>query len=164
MSRTSAFVGSDNAGSLGGSLVFNFAGKPPTSYGPSTAVPSDAGSYAIRPSGLASDDYSFTYKAGTYTISKADQTITFAGRQRARVSGSGLRSGRDGELESAGELLGGCGRPMRDCCWKVHIAGAGSCTVTASQAGNNNYNAAPDVRAAFIDRQGRSDDQLPSDW
>ena len=45
------FVGLDNAGSLGGSLVFNFAGKPPTSYGPSTAVPSDAGSYAIRPMG-----------------------------------------------------------------------------------------------------------------
>ena len=36
------------------------------------------GFYAIRPSGLASDDYSFTYKAGTYTINKADQTITFA--------------------------------------------------------------------------------------
>ena len=40
----SAFVGSDNAGSLGGPLVFNFAGKPPTSYGPSTTVPTDAGS------------------------------------------------------------------------------------------------------------------------
>ena len=82
----SAFVGSDNAGSLGGSLVFNFAGKPPTSYGPSTTVPADAGIYAIRPSGLSSDDYSFTYKAGTYTISKADQAITLR-----RVGGQDIR-------------------------------------------------------------------------
>ena len=36
------------------------------------------GFYAIRPSGLSSDDYSFTYKAGTYTVSKADQAISFA--------------------------------------------------------------------------------------
>src|SRR5207302_9514408 len=63
---------------LGGTLLFNFAGKPPTSYGPSTVVPTDAGIYAIRPSGLTSDNYSFTYKAGTYTINKADQAISFA--------------------------------------------------------------------------------------
>ena len=31
----------------------------------------------------------------------------------------------------------------------VHITGAGSCTVTASQAGNVNYNAAPDVSRTF---------------
>jgi hypothetical protein len=31
----------------------------------------------------------------------------------------------------------------------VHIAGAGSCTVTASQSGNENYNAAPDVSQSF---------------
>ena len=31
----------------------------------------------------------------------------------------------------------------------VHLTGAGSCTVTASQPGNANYNAAPDVRRTF---------------
>jgi hypothetical protein len=31
----------------------------------------------------------------------------------------------------------------------VHITGAGSCTVTASQAGNANINAAPDVAQSF---------------
>src|SRR5438128_9574212 len=31
----------------------------------------------------------------------------------------------------------------------MHITGAGSCTITASQAGNANYNAAPDVPQSF---------------
>src|SRR5207249_9820983 len=31
----------------------------------------------------------------------------------------------------------------------VHIAGAGSCTITASQAGDNNYNASPNVPQSF---------------
>ena len=31
----------------------------------------------------------------------------------------------------------------------VHLTGAGSCTVTASQPGNANYNAAPDVSRTF---------------
>jgi hypothetical protein len=31
----------------------------------------------------------------------------------------------------------------------VHITGAGSCTLTASQGGNGNYNAAPDVERSF---------------
>src|SRR5207249_10128037 len=31
----------------------------------------------------------------------------------------------------------------------VHITGAGSCTITAKQAGNDNYNPAPDVPQTF---------------
>src|ERR687885_567282 len=31
----------------------------------------------------------------------------------------------------------------------VHITGAGSCTITASQPGDANYNAAPDVMQSF---------------
>jgi chitinase len=31
----------------------------------------------------------------------------------------------------------------------VHLTGAGSCTITASQGGDANYNAAPDVEQAF---------------
>ncbi len=39
----------------------------------------------------------------------------------------------------------------------VHITGAGSCTVTASQAGNANYNPAPDVSQSFaIAKAGQS--------
>jgi beta-lactam-binding protein with PASTA domain len=31
----------------------------------------------------------------------------------------------------------------------VHLTGAGSCTITASQAGDANYNAAPEVSRSF---------------
>src|SRR5205814_3534251 len=31
----------------------------------------------------------------------------------------------------------------------VHLTGAGACTITASQAGNANFNAAPDVPQSF---------------
>jgi MBG domain (YGX type) len=145
----SGFVGSDGPGALGGSLVFNFAGKPPTSYGPSTAVPMDAGTYAIRPSGLASDDYSFTYKAGTYTINKADQVIAFAALSDKTYGDA------DFDLTATG---GGSGNPVTfatdGMCSvvsgpKAHLTGAGSCSITSSQAGNNNYNAAPDVQRSF---------------
>jgi hypothetical protein len=145
----SGFVGSDGPGALGGSLAFNFAGKPPTSYGPSAAVPTDAGTYAIRPSGLTSDDYSFTYKAGTYTINKADQAISFAALSDKTYGDA------DFDLTATG---GGSGNPVTfsadgKCSVvsgpKAHLTGAGSCSITASQAGNDNYNAAPDVQRSF---------------
>src|SRR5207245_11699043 len=37
----SGFVNGDGPGVLGGALAFNFAGKPPTSYGPSMVVPTE---------------------------------------------------------------------------------------------------------------------------
>src|SRR5207244_5307517 len=72
----SGFVNGEGPGVLGGALAFNFAGKPPTSYGPATVVPTDAGTYSIRPSGLASNNYSITFKAGTYVIAKAASVTT----------------------------------------------------------------------------------------
>ena len=158
----SAFVGSDNAGSLGGSLVFNFAGKPPTSYGPSTAVPSDAGSYAIRPSGLASDDYSFTFKAGTYTIAKADQTITFPVIGGHVYLDPDFDPGATASSSLPVSYSMGAGDPCAIVAGKVHITGAGSCTVTASQAGNNNYNAALDVSQTFAIAKADQTISLPA--
>src|SRR5207253_1072473 len=72
----SGFVNGDTASALGGSLAFNFAGKPPTSYGPSTTAPVNAGTYAIRPSGLTSTNYAITFKGGTYTINQKAASVT----------------------------------------------------------------------------------------
>jgi hypothetical protein len=85
--------------------------------------------------------------ARTFPIAKANQTISFgalAGKTYgdpdftvSATASSGLQVlfARSGNC-----TLGGA---------TVHITGAGSCTVTASQAGNVNYNAAPDVPQAF---------------
>lgn len=92
-------------------------------------------------------DYQTSTGAGTLTIGKADQAITFAplsdktyGEADFAVSGSS-NSGLPVSFSAAGNCtVSGA---------TVHITGAGSCTVTASQSGNSNYNAAPDIARSF---------------
>jgi hypothetical protein len=86
----------------------------------------------------------------TFTINQADQTITFAalpdvtfGAPDFTVSAtatSGLTVAFAAGAGSQCTIVGGT---------TVHITGGGSCTVTASQAGDANYNAAPDVPRTF---------------
>jgi PASTA domain-containing protein/Regulator of Chromosome Condensation (RCC1) repeat protein len=83
----------------------------------------------------------------TFAIAKAGQSITFGPLPRktygdANFSVSATASSRLAVSFSArGDCtVGGT---------TVHLAGAGSCTVTASQAGNANYNPAPDVSQTF---------------
>jgi hypothetical protein len=83
----------------------------------------------------------------TVTAQKASQTITFAPLPDktygdpdftvSATSGSGLAVsfGATGACTVSGTTL--------------HLTGPGSCTVTASQAGNGDYNAAPDVPRTF---------------
>src|SRR5207245_5874389 len=69
----SGFVNGDGPTALSGTLVFNFAGKPPTSYGPSTIVPLNAGTYAVRPSGLTSNNYDITFRSEDRPVGTAHQ-------------------------------------------------------------------------------------------
>ncbi len=85
----------------------------------------------------------------TYTVNKANQTITdFAaianktfGDDNFQVSATGGDSGEPVTFAATGDCTVSGNT--------VHITGAGSCTVTASQAGNNNYFAAKDVAHTF---------------
>ena len=72
------FVGTDTAASLGGSLVYTFAGISPAVYGPSTTPPTSVGYYTITPSGLTSNNYAISYAAGTYGISPVVVTTALA--------------------------------------------------------------------------------------
>ena len=84
----------------------------------------------------------------TYTVNKANQTINF-GTLDNKTFGDA-----DFNVSATG---GGSGNPVTfaatgDCTVSgntVHITGAGSCTITASQAGNDNYNAAAPVPQTF---------------
>jgi hypothetical protein len=64
----SGFIGTDDAGSLGGTLVLTFQGTGSTAYGPSTTVPEAAGTYSVTPGGRSSDNYRFDYVAGAFSI------------------------------------------------------------------------------------------------
>ena len=85
----------------------------------------------------------------TYTVNKANQVITgfdaipdkTFGDANFTVSATGGASGEDVIFTATGncKVVGNT----------VQITGAGSCTVTASQAGNANYNAATDVSRTF---------------
>jgi uncharacterized delta-60 repeat protein len=83
----------------------------------------------------------------SFQIAKATQTITFDplpnknfGDPDFQVSASAT-SGRSVSLTT----LGQCANSGPN----VHISGAGSCTIAASESGNANYDAAPDVARSF---------------
>jgi hypothetical protein len=81
------------------------------------------------------------------TAQKANQTITFGG-----LSGKTLGDPDFSVSATASSSLSVSFAASGQCTvtgTNVHITGAGSCTITAKQAGDSNYNAAPDVPQLF---------------
>ena len=83
----------------------------------------------------------------TFTIAKADQEITFQPLQDRAYGDPDftVRAAADSGLRVSFAAKGQC--TVRTA--RVHLIGPGSCTLTASQAGNENYNAAADVFRSF---------------
>ncbi len=112
-----------------------------------------AGSYDIVPSAAVAGNgtdlanYAITYANGTLTVSKADQRIAFSVQSDASYGDPDVDPGAtaDSGLPVSYGTSGACSIVSG----KVHLTGAGSCTVTASQAGNGDYNAASDVQRSF---------------
>lgn len=137
---SSGLVGSDSVSSV-----------TLTSTGTDATAP--IGNYPIVPSaavaGSTTDlgNYTISYVNGTLHVTPTGQTITFAQPSdrtwgdadfdpgATASSGLAVSYGATGSCTIAGGI--------------VHLTGAGSCTVTASQAGNADYAAAPDVQQSF---------------
>ena len=99
----SGFIGPDDVGSLGGTLVLTFQGTGSTVYGSSTMVPTAAGTYSVTPSGYSSDNYSFDYVAGAFSIAGG---IRFESRSNAaNGSGTSLSIGRPAGVKAGDFLL-----------------------------------------------------------
>jgi len=108
-------------------------------------VGSNVGTYAITLSGGSDGNYALTLVNGTLTISRAGQTISFAalsGKTYGDASfgvtptaSSGLPISFVSSAPAVATVAGST----------VSITGAGSTTLTASQAGDANWLAAPDV-------------------
>ncbi len=119
-------------GSLAVSLSYNGSGTAPT----------NAGSYAVVAKILAPFSGS---TSGTMVITKAAQTINFPVLPTTRVgaanfalsasSSSGLAVSFTSSNRAVATVKG----------TTLTVVGKGSTTITARQAGNGNYNAAPDV-------------------
>ncbi len=104
-------------------------------------------SATLDPAGVLGN-YDITYNTANFIINKANQAITFGAlgaknygdpdfdvSATAGASGESVTFTAGGVCTVAGTL--------------VHLTGAGECTVTAHEAGNDNYNAATDVPQSF---------------
>jgi hypothetical protein len=83
----------------------------------------------------------------TFAIAKADQEITFDPLEDRAYGDPDftVSATADSDLAVSFTAEGKC--TVRDA--RVHLTGTGSCTITASQPGNANYNAAEDVSQSF---------------
>ncbi len=118
------------------------------SYDGGGTAPSNAGSYALVAS-LENANYQAAPINGTLVIDKAEQTISFAAVAAKTFGDADFAPGASASSGLAVSYSTGAGDDCTIVAGEVHITGAGSCTVTASQAGNGNYNAADPVSQTF---------------
>lgn len=111
---------------------------------------SSLGTYDITLSGGSDNNYDFTYVSGTLTIEKADQTITFDALDDVTIldedfdPGAVASSGLEVSYVSSNPDIAAITPEGL-----VQIVTIGTVTITASQAGDDNYNAAIDVEQSL---------------
>ncbi|MRG46440.1 hypothetical protein GFS24_15060 [Chitinophaga sp. SYP-B3965] len=112
-----------------------------------TSTGINAGTYPITASNAAAENYDFIYQSGTLIIQKAAQTITF----------NALPNKTYGDADFNPNATSSSGLPITYTSsnnnvanGNIHITGAGTATITATQPGNNNYNAATPATQQLI--------------
>ncbi|MES2523967.1 MAG: MBG domain-containing protein [Gemmatimonadota bacterium] len=137
------FVNGENASSAGvtGAAACSLVDTP-------TTAGTHTGAITCAPGTLAAANYTFaTGSAADLTIDQGTQTINFAalaGRTFGAAPFAVSANATSGLTVSFG-VTGNCSLDGTT----VTLTGAGSCTVTASQAGNTNYGAATPVSHSF---------------
>jgi hypothetical protein len=138
-------------------VVFSLDGNPVQTFTGVVAYPNPATKSINQTYGpvgphivsvVATDPHGVTGKCQTdVTVTKANQTITFGslpdvtyGTPDFNVSAT-ASSGLVVDFTASGACTVSSNT--------VHITGAGACTITASQGGDSNYNAAPNVSQTF---------------
>jgi len=128
-------------------------------YNGSSTAPTDAENYTVL--GTIVDMNYQGSNSGTLVVSKANQSITFGALPEktigdpdfspGAIASSGLMVIYSSDNSAVATIVSG----------NIHIVGAGSCNITASQAGNNNYNAATNIvqplTAKVVDCSGEDD-------
>jgi len=114
-------------------------------YDGSATPPANAGSYAVVAT-VTDANYQGT-ASGTLVIAKANQAITLGalGNKTYGDPDFTVSATASSGLTVSFTASGACTVSGNT----VHITGVGSCNITAHQAGNGNYNAAPDVSRTF---------------
>jgi gliding motility-associated-like protein len=136
----SGFVGTETAAVLTSPVVLSTT----------ATITSTAGNYPITASGAAAANYSITYVAGTLTVNPTTQTITFAALPSkldtdgtftlTATASSGLPVTYTSSNPAVARIINGN---------QVEILRPGVINITASQAGNADYQAAISVVQSF---------------
>ena len=127
-----------------------FTGSTAGAVGTGTpTAPSNAGTYTVRASFAGNADYVSASATKTITISKANQTITFAQPTTPRTFGDTFTvnptasSGLAVILVAAGGCTATSNAPAAG--WTIEMTSGRLTRPRASQPGNANFNAAPNV-------------------
>ncbi|RQO76417.1 hypothetical protein DBR40_10935, partial [Pedobacter sp. KBW01] len=136
----SGFVGTETSAVLTSPVVLSTT----------ATTTSSAGNYPITASGAAAANYNITYVAGTLTVNPTAQTITFAALANkldtdgtftlTATASSGLTVTYTSSNPAVARIINGN---------QVEILKAGVINITASQAGNADYQAATNVVQSF---------------
>lgn len=139
----SRFANSEDAGDLA---------TAPTVSSAATAS-SPIGNYPITVSGGVSDNYAFTYVAGTLVIKQPvlkPQTITFGALADMTYGVADFDAGAVSDNTTIPVTLRSSNMAVATIVsGKVHVVGVGAVTITASQAADAFYSAAADVSQSF---------------
>src|SRR5581483_119896 len=115
------------------------------SYNGTSTAPTDAGSYSVV-ANVTDPAYSGSAN-GTLVINKANQTITFPALADKLVSDADFTVSATSTSGLAVSFA--ASGPCTILASTVHITGTGQCSITASQACDNNYNVAADITQSF---------------
>ena len=166
---TRSFTPSALATSNGGAISYSVdsAGATGCTVNAATAVVSyvTAGSCAIRATSAATDDTASGFTVATFTISKASQSISFTapgnmnyGDPAFLTSATTTAPGRIVTFTSLTPLVcgvTGAATPMAGATWAtVSIVGVGTCSLRASQPGDDVYAPAAVQDRSFVVAQG----------
>jgi len=136
-----------NASASSGLAVSFSASGNCTLSGPLVHI-TGAGTCAVTASQPGDANYNAAPNASqSFSVAKANQTITF-GALANKANGAAnftVSASASSGLAVSFAARGKCSVSAAT----VHLTGAGSCTVTASQPGDANYNPAPDVSRTF---------------
>jgi hypothetical protein len=129
-------------------LAASFAASGSCTVSVATVHLTGAGSCTVTASQAGDANYNLAPDVSqSFAIAKASQTIAF-GPLANKTYGApdfGVSAAASSGLAISFAASGNCAISAT----AVHLTGAGACTVTASQPGDPNYNAAPDVSRMF---------------
>jgi hypothetical protein len=141
------FTVAATGGGSGNAIAYGSSGAC-TNTGASFTMTSSTGTCTVTYDQAGNTNYNAAaQKTETVNATKTNQTITFATPASHTYGNSDFDPGATASSGLA--VTYGASGACSIVSGKVHLASAGSCTVTADQAGNANYNAAAQVQRTF---------------